>query len=89
MTKWIPTLAMVAVIWSAAVAAEGVASSAERRHPHIVILFVDDMGYGDPGCYNPSRRFRRRTSTVWLAPACVSPMPMLRDRCVIRRATGC
>ena len=21
-------------------------------HPHVVIILVDDMGYGDPGCYN-------------------------------------
>lgn len=24
--------------------------------PHIVVILVDDMGYGDPGCYNPSSR---------------------------------
>jgi arylsulfatase A-like enzyme len=24
--------------------------------PHILIILVDDMGYGDPGCYNPQSR---------------------------------
>ena len=28
----------------------GSASAADK--PHIVIILVDDMGYGDPGCYN-------------------------------------
>lgn len=25
---------------------------APARRPHVVIILVDDMGYGDPGCYN-------------------------------------
>ncbi len=25
-------------------------------HPHLVIILVDDMGYGDPGCYNPDSK---------------------------------
>ncbi len=32
-------------------------SSAQKRdiaHPNIVVIFMDDMGYGDPACYNGS-----------------------------------
>ncbi len=31
-------------------------AGAKAKNPHIVIIFVDDMGYGDPGCYNPASK---------------------------------
>lgn len=31
-------------------------ASPERAHPHVVVIVVDDMGYGDPGCYNPDSK---------------------------------
>jgi len=24
--------------------------------PHVIVILVDDMGYGDPGCYNPASK---------------------------------
>ena len=32
------------------------AHAQEKPHPHLVVILVDDMGYGDPGCYNPESK---------------------------------
>jgi len=32
------------------------AGSASEARPNILIILVDDMGYGDPGCYNPQSK---------------------------------
>jgi hypothetical protein len=37
---------LLGVLWGQSVAAEA-------AQPNSVILHGDDMGYGDPGCYNP------------------------------------
>lgn len=34
----------------------GVKPSPNKKRPNIVFIMADDMGYGDPGCYNPNSK---------------------------------
>ena len=45
---------VLAVLLAVCVLASSLTIAAEK--PHIVFILVDDMGYGDPGCYNPDSR---------------------------------
>lgn len=47
--------AFVSVLFWCAQAPPG---NAADQLPNIVVIMVDDMGYGDPGCYNPSSKIR-------------------------------
>jgi len=56
MRKAVPALMLCAfLVWLLSPAPTGTAGSPPGR-PHILIIFVDDMGYGDPGCYNPNSK---------------------------------
>ena len=49
-------LQLVCVASPAAYANVASAESTPRRLPHVVIVLVDDMGYGDPKCFNPDSK---------------------------------
>jgi arylsulfatase A-like enzyme len=46
-----PLLVLVALALAA-----GPAAAAGRRPPNLVVILADDLGYGDPGCYNKASR---------------------------------
>jgi len=50
------TTAILAGAWAASPAASDANAPGATDPPHMVILFVDDMGYGDAGCYNPESK---------------------------------
>ena len=44
---------------------------ATARKPNIILIYMDDMGYGDIGCFG-STKTARPSSTKWLGKAGVS-----------------
>lgn len=63
------------------------ATAEDSVKPNVLVILVDDMGYGDAGCYN--RKSRLRTLIAWPVKACASPMHMPPGHSAILRATGC
>ena len=52
-----PTFALlVALLTTATVSARHAAGGESARLPNVVVILVDDMGYGDPGCYNSASK---------------------------------
>ena len=49
---WLLTLVLIALCFVPALPAQ----EQKKRPPNLVIVLADDMGFGDPGCYNPQSK---------------------------------
>ena len=52
----IPPKKTIAILFAVLLLPAGDWLQAAQPKPHIVFIMVDDMGYGDAGCYNPQSK---------------------------------
>ncbi len=53
-TPVVRILVAIVVAWQSLLSSQALA--AQAKLPNILIILADDMGYGDPGCFNPKSR---------------------------------